>query len=149
MKSETTRMLDAFEDYYEVEYNSAMRRDLTVAIGHPPKNYLLELYKQVTAAHPSQYGKLPDVAVVNKVRNAMGPVETYREEQLTIEGPIEVITKAMEKAKEMKMEGGVANWDEVNRVGLKIAKGDGTDAEKHWHWCMTENAGVWKKSEVV
>ena len=79
--SETENMLDAFQEYYERSYNERMRKDLVSAIGDPPKKYLVELYKQVIHTHESKYGKLPDLAVISKVREQMKPVFAYIEQR--------------------------------------------------------------------
>lgn len=136
-------MLDALEEYYDKKYNERMRKNVKEAIGHPPKKYLLALYKEITYAYTARYGKLPDVAVVAKAMGGMDSPASFRDVPKEIEGPVEIITQAAIKAQELKVKSGIGNREEVDRVGVRIAKGNASDWEKHWYHCMTENGGKW------
>lgn len=144
--SETLKFLEALQDYYNLKYTKAQLSAMLSNIGRPNKPYLIELYKVIINSHSSQFGKLPDLAIIRRMQEAMDPPETFVVVKALPE-PIPEITDAMVKAQELKMKDGVANWDEVNRVGAKLKRGNGTKWEKHWYSCMTENRGVWKPME--
>lgn len=145
--NKTIEFLEALQDYYGLKYTKVQIGAMASNIGNPNKAYLLELYKVIINSYSGQYGKLPDLATIRRLQESMDPPETFLEPVPMLPSPI--IAEAMVKAQEMKMKDGVANWDEVHRVGARLAMGNGSKWEKHWYWCMTENKGVWKKPEAI
>jgi hypothetical protein len=146
MAGDVEKFLHALEDYYGVKYSKVQFSAILSNLGRPPKAYLMEMYKVVINSISSQYGKVPDLAAMRKVQAAMDPPETFIEPQSLLPHPdaVAIITKAAEEAYEVKIKSGVANEEEVRRVGVKLAEGGGTKWEQHWYHCMTENDGVWK-----
>ena len=145
--TETEKMLKAFEDYYETTYNLMQRKAVLDAVGNPPKAYLLELYKCVTIAHPAQYGKLPDLAVVSKARAGMDRPEVYEIPPPLIEDKIEVVHESIREAVNARAkEDGELNHRERERVRMLSMKGRATPAELFWLKAIDEYDGNWRKA---
>ena len=148
MQGETDKMLTALEKYYEAKYNEPQRDALRRALGNPPKAYLLEVYTQVTMAHPAQYGKVPDLAVVSKVRAGMDRPETYLppDDVPRIEYNPEVKGLIDDHLATRTAEDGEQNHYERQRIRTKVSKGDATRAEQFWIMAIDEYGGNWREA---
>ena len=148
MRSDSDEMLGALEDYYDAMYNGPQRAALRKSLVGLPKAYLLELYTQVTMSHPAQYGKVPDLAVVSKVRTGMDRPETYLapEDVPRIEYNPEVQGVIDASLATRTAEDGEPNHYHRQLIRTKAAKGDATKAEVFWLKVIDEYGGNWREA---
>ncbi len=142
-------LLGAFMVHYGgLKYTEGQHAELCSRYRWMKEAYKNAIYDAVISSHPSALRSLPDVAVIEKAMQAAGRPETYETGQRQIEfGEVVSIGQVQEEVKKVKAMTGVANEQEVRRVGVKIAHGEATADERHWYWCMTENNGQWVKPE--
>lgn len=118
-----------------------------------PREYLIALTDEIQRIHERRFHTFPGVAVIAKAKARLNRPETYvRPEQRLIEAkPSEedrkTIIEVMQTAKERKRYA-TGTPDEPNHtqrqaVRDKVKRGQATDWEIHWIWCIDENGGEW------
>ena len=147
-RSEADKMLDAFEQYYALEYTPRMRQAMREHLGMPPKEYLLEVYKLVIEQVEARWNRLPDLAAVMRVQQQLPEAFTFASDysvpQLTDDAGVDMVAIETELAQRQEQDG-EPNHEERERIRRKVAKGEATKYELFWIRCIDEFGGDWRR----
>lgn len=141
-------MLDALEKYYGLQYGAEMKRVIGRTIASLPREYLLELYVQIINTHSIQYKQLPDMAIIRKVQDKMGPVATYLPPSGDDTAPPydpELDAKIKRELAEKEERDGERNHYERQRIRDKAKRGKASKYELQWIRCIDEHDGNWRR----
>lgn len=161
-RSEVDRMLDAFEQYYGLEYTPKMRSALISHLGNPPKSYLLELYKQTIEQIESRWGKLPDIAAIVKIKQQLPEAWTFTTggaPELTEDAGLDpddvqatynpgLDGKLRDAVNARAKQDGEINHRNRERMREKVRKGEATKAEHYRIWCIDVHNGDWRAARA-
>jgi len=142
-------MLDALEKYYGLQYGAEMKRVIGRTIATLPREYLLELYVQIINTHTIQYKQLPDMAIIRRIQDKMGPVATYLpptgDETAPPYDP-ELDAKIKRELEEKRIRDGERNHREREKVRGKVLTGDATRWERRWIAVIDDYDGDWRRA---
>lgn len=149
MDDHTEDFIKALEMYYEKDYNEAQRLALKKNLGSPPYQYLRDLYDEIVKVHTSQFGKLPDVAVIRKIRMTLDPVEGTTYHNYLLPDPDDVSADYNDEVRKIVDASLEAREEELNklerdRVRAKRKRGEATRHERWWLHTIEDLDGQWK-----